>query len=151
MAPYDVPKPHTEAERLTTLFDAPGLLLFLMEQLSVVKHQAQLLLGLCGLAITVTGFSGSHMIQSGRVSALAMVAGISLILVGAVICLRSIVSIRWVSQALDDSLVETAARIIEHRNLQQRRLTVASIFVGFGLGAYLLAVAIAATSHHATG
>lgn len=144
-----MPKPQTEAERLTTMFDGPGLLQFLTGQLSVVKHQAQLLLGLCGLAITVTGFSGSHMIQAGWFSAAAMVAGIGLILVGAVICLRALITVRWVSQALDDSLVETAARIITHRNQQQRRLSIASVFVGFGLGAYLLAVAIAAGSHHA--
>ncbi len=148
MASPEIPRPQHEAERLTTLFDGPGLLQFLTGQLGVVKHQAQLLLGLCGLAITVTGFSGTQMIQSGWFSAAAMVAGIALILVGAVISLRAIVSVRWVSQELDDSLVETAARIIQHRNLQQRRLAIASVFVGFGLGAYLLAVAIAATVHH---
>ena len=43
MSPYERPQPHSEAERLTTLFDAPGLLLFLTEQLGVDEEVAAIL------------------------------------------------------------------------------------------------------------
>jgi len=136
-----------EARRLVELYETPELLQFLAGQLAVVKNQSQLLLGLCGLAITVTGFSGAHMIQSGWVAAASMVAGIGLILIGAVLALSALMRVRWVSQELSDDLQATARRIIDHRDAQQRRLAVAGVFVGLGLAAYLLSVAVSAALH----
>jgi len=136
-----------EATRLAAALSVPELLRFLADQLAVVKNQAQLLMGLCGLAITVTGFSGAHMIQAGPVSAGSMVVGIALILVGAVAVLRVLLRVRWVSQDLVDDAAATAASVIAHRDRQQRRLGGAGIFVALGLAAYLLSVALAAAVH----
>jgi hypothetical protein len=137
-----------EATRLAALLEGPELLRFLADQLGVMRTQAQLLLGMCGLAITVTGFSGSHMIQTGPLSAWSMVAGIALILVGAVLVLRVLLRVRWVTQELSHDLATMAARVIRHRDRQQRRLGVAGVIVALGLGAYLLSVALAALAHH---
>jgi orotidine-5'-phosphate decarboxylase len=138
--------PRTEASRLEQVFAGqPHLLVtFLGGQLAVVKNEAQVLLGLCGLAVTVTGFSGAHMIRAAPASALAMVGGIALILVAALLALRTLTQVRWVSQDLGGPLAETAEKVIVRRNAQQRRLGVAGVFVGAGLAAYLLAVSIAA-------
>lgn len=138
-----------EAERLVGIFHGPQLLEFLAGQLGVLKHQAQMLLGLCGLAITVTGFSGSHMIQAGRLSAIALVVGIGLILLGALGSLHSLMQVRWVTEELADDLVDTAYAVILRRNAQLRRLSVAGLLVAGGLGAYLASVALAAFTHHA--
>jgi hypothetical protein len=138
-----------EAERLLAIFNGPELLAFLAGQLGVLKHQAQMLLGMCGLAITVTGFSGSNMIQAGRASAIALVVGIGLILLGALGSLHSLMSVRWVTEDLADDLVDTAYAVIVHRNTQLRRLSMAGILVAFGLAAYLTSVALAAFAHHA--
>jgi len=136
-----------EAQRLAGALSGPDLLRFLADQLGVVKNQAQLLMGLCGLAITVTGFSGTHMIKAGPLSAGSMVVGIALILVGAVAVLRVLLRVRWVSQDLADDPAVTAARVIVHRDRQQGRLGVAGVFVALGLAAYLLSVALAAAVH----
>ncbi len=141
------PAQQQEAQRLVRAFAEPELLRFLADQLGVLKNQAQLLMGLCGLAITVTGFSGAHMIQAGPVSAGAMVVGIALILVGAVAVLRVLLGVRWVSQDLDDEPALTATRVIAHRDRQQARLGFAGVFVALGLAAYLLSVALAAAAH----
>jgi hypothetical protein len=137
-----------EAERLQRVFlgqDAQ-LVTYLSTQMGVVKNQAQVVLGLCGLAITVTGFSGAHMIRSGSLAAACMVVGIALILVAAVLALRTLTQVRWVSHELADDLVDTVERVLDRRNAQQRRLQIAGFFVGGGLAAYLLAVAVAALS-----
>ncbi len=136
-----------EARRLVRAMPEPAMLTFLADQLGVVNNQAQLLLGLCGLAITVTGFSGTHMIQAGPLSAGSMVGGIALILVGAVAVLRVLLRVRWVSQELSDEPADTASRVIAHRDRQQRQLGVAGVFVALGLAAYLLSVALAAAVH----
>jgi hypothetical protein len=135
-----------EAEQLARLYaeEPRQLVVLLSAQLGVVKGQTQMLLGLCGLAITVTGFSGAHMIRAGSTAAVCMVAGILLVLVGLLLCLRTLAQIRWVSQELEDDLVQSVVRVIDHRDRQQRNTTAAGVFVALGLSAYLAAVIIAA-------
>lgn len=137
-----------EANRLCTLYaghDA-DLVTHLSNQIGTVKTYAQVLVGLCGLTITVTGFSGAHMIRAGSLSASLMVLGIGLVLVGLVVCIRTITLLRWVSQELRDHLVDTAVAVIQRRNRQQRMLSVAAVFVVAGLASYLAAVMVAALS-----
>lgn len=133
-----------EAAQLARIF-APGELLnYLSTQLGVLKNQAQNLLGLCGLAVTVTGFSGTHMIAAGRLSATSMVLGIALILAGALTALWALLKVAWVSQVLCEDLAESARRVLEHRDRMARRLAVSGVLVGAGLAAYLFSVAAAA-------
>jgi hypothetical protein len=137
-----------EARRITALFagrDAE-LVGHLSNQIGTVKTYAQVLVGLCGLTVTVTGFSGAHMIRAGSASASLMVAGIALVLVGLALCVRTITVLRWVTQDLRDDLLETARVVILRRNRQQRMLAVAAVFVVAGLACYLGAVVVAALS-----
>lgn len=135
-----------EARRLHALFatQPTQLVQFLSGQIATVKTYAQILVGLCGLTVTVTGFSGAHMIRSGSLAAGLMVAGIALVMIGLVVCIRTITALRWVSQELQDDLIETAVVVIERRNRQQGLLSLAAVFVAAGLGCYLAAVSVAA-------
>lgn len=135
-----------EAACLYKLYlEQPHLLLALLStQLGVLKQQAQTFMGLCGLAITVTGFSGAHMIRAGGLASFALVTGIALILIAVFLCLRVLTNLRWVTQDICDSLETTAYAVIKRRNEQQRQLLVAGTFVAFGLAFYLIAVMIAA-------
>lgn len=135
-----------EARRLHALHAArpPELIAALSHQIATVKTYAQVLVGLCGLTVTVTGFSGAHMIRAGSLSAALMVTGIALVLVGLVLCIRTITLLRWVSQELRDDLVETARIVLHRRNRQQRMLSLAAVFVVAGLACYLAAVSVAA-------
>ncbi len=135
-----------EARRLHQLFaSAPSQLVqYLSNQIATVKTYAQILVGLCGLTVTVTGFSGAHMIRAGSISAGLMVLGIALVLVGLLLCLRTITGLRWVSQDLRDDLVEMAIIVIHRRNRKQRLVSFAAIFVACGLFCYLAAVSVAA-------
>ena len=135
-----------EDERTRRLFAGQDaqFVLYLASQLATLKTYAQVLVGLCGLTVTVTGFSGAHMIRAGSLSAFLMVGGIALVLVGLVVCLRTLTTLRWVSQELRDDLVDTALIVIQRRDRQQRRLGVAALFVAGGLVLYLAAVSAAA-------
>jgi hypothetical protein len=135
-----------EARRVVDAFGgaADKLIPFFSAQLSVLKAQAQVFMGLSGLIITVTGFSGHQMVRGGPFSTVAMILGIALILFGVLLTLRVLGRLRWVSQELRDDLVETAASIITRRNREQRQLSVAGTFVGGGLAFYLVAVVLAA-------
>ena len=138
-----------EARRLTALLGAQPfqLLTYLSQQLGVIKTQAQQLIGLCGITITVTGFSGAHMIKGGAIPSALLVLGIALILASAVICLSTLTNTRWVTQDLSDELVQTAQVVIARRNRLQSQLSRAGRLLALGLGAYLGAVAAAAIIH----
>lgn len=135
-----------EARHLERLFaDQPiALVQYLGHQIATVKTYAQVLIGLCGLTVTVTGFSGAHMIRSGSAAAALMVAGIALVMIGLVTCIRTITRLRWVSQDLRDDLRETIEVVLSRRNRQQRALVIAAVFVAAGLACYLAAVTVAA-------
>lgn len=135
-----------EARHLNRLFAGQPIQLvqYLSQQIATVKTYAQVLIGLCGLTITVTGFSGAHMIRAGSTSAALMVAGIALVLVGLVTCIGTVTRLRWVSQDLREDLTETAVVVLRRRNHQQRMVSVAAVFVAAGLACYLGAVTVAA-------
>jgi hypothetical protein len=135
-----------EARHLERLFAGQPIALvqYLGHQIATVKTYAQVLIGLCGLTVTVTGFSGAHMIRSGSTAAALMVAGIALVMIGLITCLRTITRLHWVSQDLRDDLSETLAIVLQRRNRQQRALVVAAVFVAGGLAFYLAAVTVAA-------
>jgi hypothetical protein len=105
-----------------------------------------MLMGLAGLAITVTGFSGHNMVRGGWLSTTAMIGGVAFILAAIVITLRAVIHLRWVTQDLGDDLEATARAVIHRRDAQQRALTFAGTLVACGLGGYLVAVVLAALS-----
>lgn len=140
---------HDEARRIRALYPSRDaeLVNHLSAQIGTVKTYAQVLVGLCGLTITVTGFSGAHMIRAGSASALLMAVGIGLVLVGLTLCIRTITQLRWVTQELRDDLLETAVVVLARRNRQQRMISLAAVFVVSGLACYLAAVVVAALVH----
>lgn len=137
-----------EVKHLVRLYEgnAPQLLTLLSAQLQVLKGQGQMLLGLCGITITVTGFSGHNMVRAGTLSTLCMVFGIGTILVAIVLTLRALARILWVSAELDEDLEKTVRVVIERRDRQQRALQVAAGAVTVGLALYTTAVISAAMS-----
>lgn len=145
MSPAEVEE---EARRLVELFGTSQreLILFLSGQLSVLKTQAQMLMGLSGLVVTVTGFSGHNMVRGGAWSTAAMVTGIVFVLLAVVLTLRVTMRLRWVSQDLDDDLELTARIVLRRRNAQQHQLSIAGVFVALGLAFYLGSVVLAAVS-----
>lgn len=142
-----------EAERLIEVFEGrrPELLSFLSGQLSVLKTQASTMMGLAGLTITVTGFSGHHMVRAGAVSTAFMVAGVVGVLLAIVVTLRVMLRVRWMSQDLvGRDLLDTVRVTILRRDLQQRGLQIAGAFLAVGLAGYLISVIAAAFANGAT-
>ncbi len=142
-----------EAQHLIRLFerDPAQILSLLGHQLAVLKQHAQMLMGLCGLLITVTGFSGAHMIRSGTLAAGLMVGGIAFVLVAALLCMWVLTQVRWVTKDLGEDLTRTATVVFRRRDRQQALLSWAALFVAAGLSAYLAAVAVAALCGEVAG
>jgi len=120
------------------------LINMLAGQLSIIKQQAQVYLGLCGLALTVTGFSGGNVIRSGSLASGFLVAGIVFIYIAAVISIFAVGNIKWITQIMVRDTRLWIHNTIERRDLFQRYLFVSATALGIGLVCYLSAVSIAA-------
>lgn len=141
-----------EAAQLVALFEGRpvDLMTFLSTQLAVLKTQASMMMGLAGLTITVTGFSGHLMVRAGALSSGFMVAGVVGVLFAVVLTIRVILTVRWVSQDLGPDLLATVTTVIERRDSQQLGLQVAGAFLAFGLSGYLISVVISAFANGVT-
>ena len=135
-----------EARRVVDLYAGrPDQLVDLLSlQLGVLKSQAQVLMGLGGLVVTVTGFSGHNMVRGGALSTAAMLLGIVLVLGAVVLTLRTTFVLRWVTGDLADDLAITALAVIRRRDSQARALAWAGALVAGGRASYLIAVVVAA-------
>ena len=135
-----------EARHLARVFEGKpdGLVTYLSSQLGVLKSQSQMLMGLSGLVVTVTGFSGHNMVRGGAASTIAMVVGIAGITAGVIVTLQVGRRLRWVSRDLDEDYEKTALAVIQRRDAQATALRRAGAFVALGLAAYLLSVVLAA-------
>jgi len=122
-----------------------ALVSLLAGQLGVLKQQAQVILTLCGLVITVTGFSGGNVIKAGSTSSGFLVAGIVCILSSLPIAVATLGQIRWVTQDLEDDTTQFIKTVIRRRDVHRFRLMIAIALLVVGLACYMTAVSIAAT------
>lgn len=89
---------HHGCTLLTSLCSQVTLCLFLSGQLAILKTEAQVILGLCGLALTVTGFSGGNVIRSGSLASNFLVAGIVFIMISGTLAIFTLSHVKWITQ-----------------------------------------------------
>ncbi len=92
--------PAEEAKYLLGLYDGKlsSCLEFLKQHFNVIQARSQLLLTICTLALTITGFSGPQIVQTNLFARYSMVLGIVFVLAAMLILLLGGLRIRWVSQ-----------------------------------------------------
>lgn len=122
-----------------------GALELLMTQFTVLQTRAQLLLTVSTLALTITGFSGPRIAQTGDFSRLSMAVGLVFVLASMLLILGGSLRIRWVTQFRapaggDDT--ELVAQIVCHRDRKTRLFFIELCLLVTGLTAYVAAVVV---------
>lgn len=137
---------HDEARHLLVVGGGlRGALELLMTQFAVLQTRAQLLLTVSTLALTITGFSGPRIAQTGAFSRLSMAGGLVFVLASMLLILGGSLRIRWVTQFRtpeggDDA--ELVAQIVCHRDRKTRLFFVELCLLVTGLAAYVAAVVV---------
>lgn len=136
----------TDAEEARNLLelckgDARSAFDLVNDQLNTIVMRAQVMLSLSGIVITVTGFSGKLIATTSALARTTVVAGLFMVLAAAAVGVVGVLRLRWFTQELQPTPVETILRGLEIRNDKTRYLKLAlSLFVvGFSL--YCFAVA----------
>jgi len=90
-----------EADRILALYgdDLPAVMTMLERQFVVLHNRAQVLLTLCGIVISTTGFSGRIIAGTNALAQVLIVGGVALVLLSAAIVVWGVLHLRWLSRS----------------------------------------------------
>ncbi len=141
MKPQD---PLAETDALLRVHDGKHgeVLRTLTTQFAVLQNRSQLLLTLCTLTLTITGFSGPRIVASGPGARWSMAIGIVLVLIGLVLLLLSSLVVRFASQFLAEQEDQRQAfsRLIAYRNRKTVWYRWQLACIVLGLSGYVAAI-----------
>jgi hypothetical protein len=139
-----------EAERILKFTGADhfGALQVLERQLGVLVLRTQVLLSLCGIVITVTGFSGRAIAQTSFSARLCISLGIFVVLSAAATAIGGVLRIKWLTQVATDDALQTLVNAIEVRQQKAKYLAVSQILFVAGFALYCAAIAQLLMAQH---
>jgi hypothetical protein len=154
-----VPSLDEEARHILALArgDAQRAFDHVERQHGVIVLRTQVLLSLCGIVITVTGFSGRTIAITGPLARAAIVAGLLTVLAAALVAVTGVLKLAWLTQhirtattggggrteagELTVDALATVRSCLEQRDVKTRRLRLAMILFGAGFALYCVAIA----------
>lgn len=133
-----------ETDRILAEYNGkvPDIMAMLERQFTVLHNRAQVLLTLCGIVISTTGFSGRLVAGTNQVAQASIIAGVGLILLAAIVCSWGVLHLRWLTMQKGDDVRAWLTASLRYRNLKTTSYRVAVIIMLFGLTTYCVALAI---------
>lgn len=133
-----------EIDRIITQYDGKmsDIMVMLERQFTVLHNRAHVLLTLCGIVISTTGFSGRLVAGTNRVAQASIIAGVGLILLAAVVCSWGVLHLRWLTMQNGDNVRDWLAVSLRYRNQKTTSYRIAVIIMLLGLTIYCIALAI---------
>jgi len=134
-----------EARCLIAMFgpERRGELLAMLErQFAVLHNRAQVLLGLCGVLITTTGFSGRIIAGTNRLAQWSIILGLAAGLVAAGVSVWGVLRLQWIPQYVEPEFESAVPRILAYRDRKTRAYRHALLWLTLGVGLYVLAIAV---------
>ena len=110
----------TEAERILEMCNGSlrDAMAVVERQFSTLHNRAQVLFSFCGVVVTVTGFSGRLIAGTSLIGQVLVVSGLTVVIGCAFYVFHSVMTLRWATQRLGTSPLETMVRVIQRRNLK---------------------------------
>ncbi len=111
-------------------------------QLFAIYTRAQALVGLAGVVITVTGFSGRRIAGTSLPAQLLIIGGLATVLGCIIWIYMSVMKINWSTSALSEDPVDCLLKLIERRNSKTRAYLLGGYVFFFGLALYCISVSL---------
>lgn len=133
-----------EIDRILTEYDGkvPEIMVLLERQFTVLHNRAQVLLTLCGIVISTTGFSGRLVAGTNQMAQALIIVGVGMILLAAVVCSWGVLHLRWLTMQTGQDVREWLESSLRYRNVKTTSYRVAVIIMLVGLTSYCAAMAI---------
>lgn len=111
-------------------------------QHAVLIVRTQVLLSLCGIVITVTGFSGRVIAATNEWARGAVMLGLFTVLLAAAVAMAGVMRLSWLTQVVTADAHETLTRCLVLRERKTRRLELAIVLFVAGFSLYCVAIAL---------
>lgn len=134
--------PEEEASYLLDLYDgrlAPCVE-FVRQHFNVIQARSQLLLTICTLALTITGFSGPRIAETNVFARYSMICGIVFVLLTMLFLIMGGLRIRWITQMVGETPLATLTGILVYRNRKTWLYLVEVFLLVIGLSTYVASV-----------
>lgn len=122
--------------------NVPEIMQMLERQFAVLHNRAQVLLTLCGIVISTTGFSGRLVAGTNQIAQTCIIVGVGLILLAAIVCSWGVLHLRWLTMQKGETARAWLETSLRYRNVKTTSYRVAVIIMLFGLTTYCVALAI---------
>lgn len=142
-----------EVDRILHEYDAklPEIMAMLERQFTVLHNRAQVLLALCGIVISTTGFSGRIIAGTNRPAQLFIVAGVGLVLATACVVAWGVLHLRWLTLQPGGDTRAWLDASIAYRNRKTNSYRFGVVLLLVGLTCYCASIAIMLLNPHVDG
>src|SRR5688572_31623448 len=134
-----------EADRIVRYYgqDAlPEIMAMLERQFTVLHNRAQVLLGLCGIVVTTTGFSGRLVAGTNVTAQWLIIAGVALVMIAAAIVVWGVLHLYWLTMQPGDTTRAWLLTSLAYRDKKTRAYRIGITLLLIGLTIYAGALAI---------
>jgi hypothetical protein len=126
----------------------PEIMAMLERQFTVLHNRAQVLLGLCGIIISTTGFSGRLIAGTDERAQWLVIAGVALVLLAAGVVCWGVLHLRWLTMQLGGDTPAWLATTLRYRDTKTNAYRVGLLLMLLGLALYAAAIAIMLLNPH---
>jgi hypothetical protein len=140
-----------EADRVLAHYgpDALGEIMLMLErQFAVLHNRAQVLLALCGIIISTTGFSGRNIAGTGPWAQGLVLAGVGFILVSAAVVCYGVLHLRWLTMQEGQATRQWLITSLAYRDRKTASYRVSLILMLIGLSLYVSSIIIMLSHPH---
>ncbi len=134
-----------EADRIIAHYGEnalPEIMLMLERQFAVLHNRAQVLLALCGIIISTTGFSGRNIAGTGPWAQALVLCGVGLILLSAAVVCWGVLHLRWLTMQQGQSVHDWLITSIKYRDTKTLSYRIGLLIMLLGLATYVSAIVI---------
>lgn len=131
--------------------DLAAIMAMLERQFAVLHNRAQVLLALCGIVISTTGFSGRTIAGTNAAAQWLIVAGVSLVLLSAAVVVWGVLHLRWLTMQGGADVPAWLATSLAYRDRKTQSYRFAILLMLLGLTLYVAAIAVMLTHPHVDG
>lgn len=120
----------------------PEIMAMLERQFTVLHNRAQVLLGLCGIIVSTTGFSGRLVAGTNVAAQWLIIAGVALVLVAAAVVCWGVLHLRWLTMQAGGDTRAWLVTSLRYRDRKTLSYRIGLVFLLAGLVLYSASVAI---------
>ena len=134
-----------EIDRFIALFgnDSPSKMMEAMERQFLILHnRSQVALGLAGIVITTTGFSGRIIAGTNALAQGLIVAGVSLAMLSALLVVLGVLHLRWLTHQPGDLVRPWLETCLAYRDKKTNYYRAGIIMLLVGIALYVAAIAV---------